>query len=444
MKQKLLLFLAILCNASFLIATNYSGSCGEKLHWELNTEDSTLAITGSGAMKNWDYSSTIPWYQYRSYVVKVSLPSNLTTIGDRAFTQCSALREINIPLYVTSIGNYSFSSCSSLTSVILPNKVVSLGMSAFAGCVSLQAINIPNSVTSIGQSAFYNCSSLEGIVIPKSVTSISTSAFSSCLAMTSIQVDAQNPAYCSLDGVLFDKTGATLLQYPAGKTDILYDIPTSVTTIGNFSFHKAAILKSVKIPDNVITIGQNVFSLSQALTEVNIGSGVSSIGSDAFRECHTLSAINVDELNSKYSSTNGVLYTKAGTTLILYPISNPTTAYIIPDSIVSIAEGGFDRCIHLTSLTSEPQTPPTLLGGVFYGVDKSIPLYVPSESISAYKSAEQWKDFMNILPIQNTITNIDTDAITCFEHSCSKELRNDQLLILRDGKTYTIQGQEVR
>ena len=445
MKQKLTLLFAVLCNACFIIAANYSGSCGDKLHWELNTEDSTLVITGSGAMKNWEYTSTIPWYQYRSYIVHVSLPSNLTSIGDRAFTQCASLRDITIPQYVTSIGNYSFSGCNSLALIVIPSSVTSFGMSAFASCTSLITINIPNSVTTIGQSAFYNCVSLEGIVIPKSVTSIGTSAFSSCLAMTSIHVDLQNSVYCSIDGVLFDKAATKIIQYPIGNVSPSYTIPESVVEIGSFAFEECINIRSIQIPNTVTTIGRMAFYSCDSLKTITIGNGVTSIGEDVFGKCTSLAQINVDETNTKYSSINGVLYNKDGTHLIMYPIRHADTSYIIPYTVSKISEGAFDRCIYLTALTCEAQTPPILLGSVFYGVDKSIPLYVPAESISAYKSAEQWKDFMNILPIPEDPTGLAGETKEGYDHYCSRKIfNNGQLLILRDGKTYTVQGLEVK
>lgn len=76
----------------------------------------------------------------------------------------------------------------------------------------------------------------------------------------------------------------------------------------------------------------------------------------------------------------------------------------IPNSVTTIGEFAFANCSGLTCVTCEAVTPPTLgeRYDTFYGVNKTIPLYVPGPSIDLYKAADQWKDFMNILPIPGT------------------------------------------
>ena len=91
------------------------------------------------------------------------IPSNVTSIGNFAFSGCSGLTSIEIPNSVTSIGHAAFSNCSGLTSIEIPNSVTSIGNSAFSGCSGLTSIEIPNSVTSIGDYAFYNCTGLTSI-----------------------------------------------------------------------------------------------------------------------------------------------------------------------------------------------------------------------------------------------------------------------------------------
>ena len=81
----------------------------------------------------------------------------VTSIGENAFKDCSALASINIPSYVTSIGSSAFSGCSALTSINIPSSVTSIGPAAFRDCSALASINIPSSVTSIGWAAFQSC-----------------------------------------------------------------------------------------------------------------------------------------------------------------------------------------------------------------------------------------------------------------------------------------------
>ena len=157
------------------------GTCGDSLTWTLNTKDSTLVISGTGAMTN-----NPSWSDYASYIKYVTLPDGLTTIGDLAFSGCSSLTSITIPNSVTSIGGGAFRVCSRLTSITIPNSLTSIGYSAFNGCSKLTSITIPNSVTSIGSNAFRYCSSLTSITIPNSVTSIGGGAFAECSSLTSV------------------------------------------------------------------------------------------------------------------------------------------------------------------------------------------------------------------------------------------------------------------
>ena len=123
-----------------------------------------------------------------SSLTSITIPNSVTSIGDYAFVNCCSLTSITIPNSVTSIGWGAFQDCSGLTSAAIPNSVTSIGPNAFAGCSRLTSITIPNSVTSIGDHAFNSCSSLTSITIPNSVTSIGYAAFASCSRLTSVTI----------------------------------------------------------------------------------------------------------------------------------------------------------------------------------------------------------------------------------------------------------------
>ena len=98
--------------------------------------------------------------------------------------------EVVLGSNVTSIGNYAFYNCSGLTSVTIGNGVTSIGWDAFTGCSGLTSVTIPDSVTSIGNSAFYGCSGLTSVTIPDSVTSIGYNVFDDCTGLTSVTIFA--------------------------------------------------------------------------------------------------------------------------------------------------------------------------------------------------------------------------------------------------------------
>ena len=179
------------------------------------------------------------------------IPSSVTSIGDRAFMDCSGLTSISIPSSVTSIGNSAFYGCSGLTSISIPSSVISIGSSAFIWCSGLTTITvdadnsvydsrnncnaiiktatnelisgckntvIPSSVTSIGGNAFYGCSGLTSISIPSSVTSIGNNAFYYCSGLTSVTCKSSTPP--SLGEVVFWATPISTLYVPVGSRSV--------------------------------------------------------------------------------------------------------------------------------------------------------------------------------------------------------------------------------
>ena len=99
-----------------------------------------------------------------SALTSVTIPNSVTSIRARTFQYCRSLTSITIPNSVTSIGSMAFDGCSSLTSITIPNSVTSIGWKAFEGCSSFTSITIPESVTSIGDEAFLECRSLTSII----------------------------------------------------------------------------------------------------------------------------------------------------------------------------------------------------------------------------------------------------------------------------------------
>ena len=140
-------------------------------------------------------------------------------------------------------------------------------------------------------------------MIPESVTSIGNAAFIGCTGLIAIEVDALNPAYASLDGVLLNKSLDKLVAYPGGKAGS-YIIPDSVTSIGPYAFAECAGLTGVTIPDSVTSIGETAFYLCRSLTNVTIGDSVTSIGEWAFADCSSLTSIyfngDAPTLDSRY------------------------------------------------------------------------------------------------------------------------------------------------
>jgi hypothetical protein len=183
--------------------------------------------------------------------------------------------------YFTVTANVVISNTSCAGAAVIPFGVTSIGADAFSA-PGLTSVTIPTSVTSIGNGAFADAISLATITIPASVLTIADQVFNHTPSLSSIIVDSSNPNFMDTDGVLFNKTGPTLIAYPAGSTRTSYAIPNNVTSIRSQAFYRATNLTIVTIGDGVLSISQEAFYQATGLTSVTIGSGVTTIGDMAF------------------------------------------------------------------------------------------------------------------------------------------------------------------
>ncbi len=148
----------------------------------------------------------------------------------------------------------------------------------------LTSISIPDSVPEIESRSSHGCTSLTSVFLGRGVTSISLDAFAYCAGLTAIEVDDLNPAYSSLDGVLFDHDRTKLILFPESKTGD-YSIPSSVTFIDSDAFSGSTGLTSVTIGHGVAFIYHNAFTGCTGLTSITIPDSVTDIGRSAFGRC---------------------------------------------------------------------------------------------------------------------------------------------------------------
>ncbi len=135
--------------------------------------------------------------------------------------------------------------------------VITVSDMAFYQHEETKSIVIPKSVTSIVGAVFYRCYSLEEFYIPESVISITTNPFFRASSLKKIEVDDDNPRFCDIDGVLFNKDATKLLAYPEGKADEEYTVPESVTSIDISAFGYSPKVKRITILSNVTDIPYN-------------------------------------------------------------------------------------------------------------------------------------------------------------------------------------------
>ena len=390
MKKRLLSFvLAVLMIASLLPATALaadivdSGTCGAEgdgsnLTWTLDS-DGVLTISGTGAMKEYDPYKA-PWYGSSSRVKSAVIAEGVTSIGGKAFLDCTSLTSVTIPDSVTSIGKQAFMYCTSLTGVTIPDSVTSIGSSAFSYCKSLTSVTIPNSVTSIGGQTFMGCSSLTSVTIPNSVTSIGGCAFMDCSSLTSVTIP--NSVTSIGEYAFYNCTSLTSVA-----------IPDSVTSIGEYAFYNCRSLTSVTIPDSVTSIGDDAFSNCKSLTSVTIPDSVTSIGDFAFSYCESLTSVTIpdsvtsigDNTFDGCTSLTSVTIPNSVTSIGKGAFSNckSLTSVTIPGSVTRIGVGAFASCTSLTSVTI-PDSVTSINNGAFYDCSSLTDVYYAG-------SEAQWK-----------------------------------------------------
>ena len=316
------------------------------------------------------------------------LPDSITKIGGYAFSDCSSLSSINLPTGLTSIENGLFSNCGRLTSIDISSGITNIGKFAFSQCRMLSTINLPSGLTCIGEYAFNECTSLTAISLPASIDCIYSNMFSGCTKLSSIVVDSNNTICCSVDGILFSKDQTKLYIYPAAKAGEEYIIPNTVTSIDNYAFHSSQYLKTINIPDGVVSIGSSVFASSN-LESATLPSGLTNISDELFRDCAKLKTVVLP---------NGLISTGK------YSFSGTAIDTVdIPQGVTSIGARCFHDCTKLKSITCHAVNPPTVGTYAFTNVNKSIPVFVPNESLQSYKTKSGWKDFTDIRPIEYPI-----------------------------------------
>lgn len=347
----------------------------------------------------------IPHYAfYDSKIVSVNIPASVNEIVTSAFEKCTELQAVNFAdgSNLESISYNAFSECSSLKQIELPEGLKYIYSRAFQYCSKLSKVNIPSSVTKVGEKAFDNSAVLsntmaingikyldgwlvwsktgiteaevydgaKGIAdggladhttlttvnIPKSVIYINQDAFDNTPALASINVDEQNTAYSSSDGVLYNKDKTSLVKYGEGRTETAFSVPDGVQSIEVKAISNVFALESVTLPQSLRDIKDRAFSTNVKLTSVNFSEGLETIDFAAFMDCTALSSFSLPDTltdidswafkdtayyNDESNWENNVLKNN-GWLLEVGDISG--SSYQIDDDVKGIASEAFFDC----------------------------------------------------------------------------------------------------
>jgi uncharacterized repeat protein (TIGR02543 family) len=238
-------------------------------------------------------------------------------------------------------------------------------------------------VTGIGSYAFSTCVGLTSVTIPGSVSKIKDYRFSGCTNLKSITVESANAHYKSVDGVLYNKRGDTLICCPEGRTGD-FTIPDGVTTLYSRAFSSCQ-LTHVTIPEGVTALGLYAFSTCNKLESVTVPSSVTLLSAYTFYVCRSLKSVVI---LSRVTSIAGQMFNGC----------SALTCIDIPGSVTSIGDYAFEDCTGLKYIVCHATTPPTLASNAFLNVPTTIPVYLcGSATVDKYKAATSWSSFSNLI-----------------------------------------------
>ena len=371
-------------------STSYSGDI--VIPETITVDDETYTVVSVG-----DFA-----FIQESNVTSVKLPETLTRLGMGAFSYCTGLRSIDVPSSVRYIGNGVFNGCTNLEEISLPEEVDYLGSAVF-GYTNLKTVQVPKGISELPSQLFEQCKKLETVVLPEGITSIGFQAFQNNFALTSINipstvetignncfafcglesftipaalksygdnaltnmsslkaytVEKGNEYFTTIDGVLYSKDLKVLNSFPLACNITDYQVNESTDSIADYAFYGAKI-HNVRLPEGLRAIGKSSFCACANLDVVTVPDNVEKIGPYAFFNCIGM------------------------------------TKLLLGRSLRIVENSAFTYTSALMSVESYNPVPPA---GVVFTDETytSGTLWVPSESIAAYKDAEGWSAFKDI------------------------------------------------
>ena len=383
----------------------------------------------------------------------VTIGNGVTTIGEGAFWHCDSLKSITIPDSIISLSSDAFNECYQLEAfygkfasedhrcliingelkafasaglskldeytvpagiktlprnifegaqfgkVNLPESVTDIFGYSFKNCKNLTTVNIPDSVNTIGEAAFQGCISLNTIVIPANVTLCEMGIFDGCINMEKLYCKMPTPPgslgqmgnkvkfyvpsesyyiYCSKWGNEYGKENIFAYDFENGTIVEESEIPLTnnkifYTTTNDtmLDYYDVEAMFGAPLLSHTYENGQGIIAFAAPVTMMH---------EEAFRGNGSLKSIVIPELVAKIEN-----YAFYGCTSL--------ESITIGNGVTSIGRSAFEDCTSLTSVYCKPTTPPTGLSYMFNQNASGRKIYVPRNSVEAYKAAQYWSDY---------------------------------------------------
>ena len=322
----------------------------------------------------------------------VVMPERVTaeelTMGNAAFSQCSALTEIRLPIGTKTVGTWAFNKCTALTAAYIPEGVETIGDSAFRECSALAVAELPDTVKTVDSSAFLRCAALKSINL-KNVTYIGEWGFDGCselgpdivLQGSGVELHGRSftdcpkleNVYCPDSAVIVDEFGA----FSGSGVKLIITADTGAIADSFAEHGRASGIKELEICEGVKSVGSKAFKISE-LEKVIFHEDIASIGADAFNESRKLTTVVMPERVTAEELTmgNAAFSQCSALTEIRLPIGTKTvgtwafnkctalTAAYIPEGVETIGDSAFRECSAL-AVAELPDTVKTVDSSAF-------------------------------------------------------------------------------
>ena len=237
------------------------------------------------------------------------------------------------------------------------HTVTMLADKCFDGCKVLESVTIPDTIDRLGLYVFQGCSSLERVNIPQSVKEIKDFCFEGCIKLKEITVDEENTAYCSKDGVLFNKACDMLIRYPQEKEEQEYQIPNECRVISPWAFTDSQHLRDLSMTE-VEKIGADAFMGSIRLRNVQLSDKIEELIGASFAKCPLLMSV---KLPSKLRIIGDRCFFDCAR----------LSGVILPENLQSIGEMAFYGCLNLGEIEVPSSVKTVGANGIGFTVDES-------------------------------------------------------------------------
>ena len=433
------------------------------------------AFAGCSGLTSPVYNSHVFAYMPKSYSGAYTIPDGIESVVGYAFDGCSSLTAIEFPASLEYFDEGVINGCTGLVSIKIPSSVLSSGEYYGAECVNngrndcdeyymcrttiagwVQR-NYDSGLPYLPDDAKNSLPNLKIVEAPEWFFDVPEDGWAFCpKSLETVIVNRGelndnvfgviSRSYKTLKSLNVEAVSNTTLADEAFKdnynlTELI--LPANLTSVSYMAVAGCKNLKAITIPASVEVIEASAFEDCRSIQSITFGgaagapgraaapaanSQLKKIGNWAFYNAHELQHLDIPEGVEEIG--DGAFY---GCTYL--------EDMVLPSSIRGIGDNCFALCGKLTKIVCNATTPPAIQAKTFYDVNRQIPVYVPDEAIASYESDEYWQEFdiQGASDIEDAISKTTSDPI-----AVKKVLRDGQVLIMRDGKMYNLQGVEVK